>query len=659
MNSGCAAASSLDTARTSQRAGRSLEAERLTQSREHLAVVERLPGGLDGRLDLLDAARKVGERAVLFGGHPHREQHVRDALEGGVVRVEHDQRVELGQQLDAAEVGRVEHVVAHHDHPIDAAAAQAVEHGAGVAEAERTRARRVRSLVGLHQQCIGGALYHRDPGGFGAERVEQTTEREEFFVGRVRRGEPRDHTPPLVSTSFLSRAAADSMAAVKLVTSGTPSEARTSGSFKPIGCADLVIRHPAGVADPGLVHGVVATRQVAVDLVVRDSEVDVAAVAAPGADARHVVQEPDADLESEVLGGERADGADVGHVHRVVVRERHARVGLDHRVIAAIQDGELAGARDLAREAHAAAAQDAALLIKDDGRPEIHVLLERAARLARARLAHAVLVGVVLELALARLIADRTIERMVDEQQLHHAFARAAHGIALRAHDHAFGHGRVAGDLELGHALDLDLTQAAGAVDRELRVPAVVRDLDAVHQQADVVERLQERPAGGDLDLDVVDGDARHLQLEALGERTLALARRAPRNPRGSGAAGPAPARRRRRRRRRWSGPPSWRRCRAGCRCRRRCPAPRSMRSMILCIQPVPSRHCVHWPQDSSRKKYEITQATLTMQVVSSITMIPPVPSMVLRSRRNSFAIGTSSWPRAGSASTCRRGSRP
>ena len=38
-------------------------------------------------------------------------------------------------------------------------------------------------------------------------------------------------------------------------------------------------------------------------------------------------------------------------------------------------------------------------------------------------------------------------------------------------------------------------------------------------------------------------------------------------------------------------------------------------------------------------------QATRTMQVVSSITMIPPVPSMVLRSRRNSLAMRTSSSP--------------
>ena len=40
-----------------------------------------------------------------------------------------------------------------------------------------------------------------------------------------------------------------------------------------------------------------------------------------------------------------------------------------------------------------------------------------------------------------------------------------------------------------------------------------------------------------------------------------------------------------------------------------------------------------------------MTQAARTMQVVSSITMMPPVPSMVWRSRRDSLAMGTSSWP--------------
>ena len=77
---------------------------------------------------------------------------MRDALEGRVMRVEHDQRVELREQIDAAEIGRVEHVVAHHDQAIDAAAAQAIEHGARIAEAERARAGRVRGLVGLHEQ---------------------------------------------------------------------------------------------------------------------------------------------------------------------------------------------------------------------------------------------------------------------------------------------------------------------------------------------------------------------------------------------------------------------------------------------------------------------------------------------------------------------------
>src|SRR6185436_9223438 len=46
---------------------------------------------------------------------------------------------------------------------------------------------------------------------------------------------------------------------------------------------------------------------------------------------------------------------------------------------------------------------------------------------------------------------------------------------------------------------------------------------DAVHQEARVVERLQERAALGDLERIAVDGDARHLELEAPGERAALL----------------------------------------------------------------------------------------------------------------------------------------
>ena len=51
--------------------------------------------------------------------------------------------------------------------------------------------------------------------------------------------------------------------------------------------------------------------------------------------------------------------------------------------------------------------------------------------------------------------------------------------VALRVDDHALGRLGVAGDLELGHLLDLDQAHAAVAVDGEIGVVAEVRDLDA------------------------------------------------------------------------------------------------------------------------------------------------------------------------------------
>jgi hypothetical protein len=39
--------------------------------------------------------------------------------------------------------------------------------------------------------------------------------------------------------------------------------------------------------------------------------------------------------------------------------------------------------------------------------------------------------GLVLEVAFAALVADRAIERMVDQQEFHHALARLAHAGVL------------------------------------------------------------------------------------------------------------------------------------------------------------------------------------------------------------------------------------
>ena len=57
-------------------------------------------------------------------------------------------------------------------------------------------------------------------------------------------------------------------------------------------------------------------------------------------------------------------------------------------------------------------------------------------------------------------------------------------------------------------------------------------------------------------------------------------------------------------------------------------PAPFSIRYMIRSNQPEPSRHGVHWPQDSREKNLVMRQAARTTQVAESMTTIAPEPSI-------------------------------
>jgi hypothetical protein len=99
--------------------------------------------------------------------------------------------------------------------------------------------------------------------------------------------------------------------------------------------ARLVVREAvakaAVIAHPGVVHGVVAPRQHALDLVLVDAELDVAAVRAARADALVLLEEPHATLVVEVARQQRADRTDVCGVDRVVVVERAFRRGADVR----------------------------------------------------------------------------------------------------------------------------------------------------------------------------------------------------------------------------------------------------------------------------------------------------------------------------------------
>jgi len=76
-------------------------------------------------------------------------------------------------------------------------------------------------------------------------------------------------------------------------------------------------------------------------------------------------------LVEEVLARQRPDGAQIDHVQGQAVVDRLAGKDVDLGVIAAIDDLQLGGTGNLAREAHAARAHDAAVGKERDVRSQI------------------------------------------------------------------------------------------------------------------------------------------------------------------------------------------------------------------------------------------------------------------------------------------------
>src|SRR5207244_6380126 len=83
-----------------------------------------------------------------------------------------------------------------------------------------------------------------------------------------------------------------------------------------------------------------------------------------------------------------------------------------------VERDELAVLGDALGEARAAVAEDAALAVEGDRRRDRDRLLEGALREGHARVAGAPAEGEVLERALAALVADGAVERVVDEDGL-------------------------------------------------------------------------------------------------------------------------------------------------------------------------------------------------------------------------------------------------
>ena len=251
------------------------------------------------------------------------------------------------------------------------------------------------------------------------------------------------------------------------------------------------------VGEPAIVDFRVVARQHALNAAAQSLHIKVRADAVVRADAAVVLQFPGARGEAVGLGGKRADRAEIYHVAGHFGIHRAPEEGGDVRRLAAPRHAEFHHAGDFLAEAHAARAVNAPRHFGGDQRPDV-AARDRALALGEARIVGAVAHRLVLQRALAALVADRAVQRVVDQQKFQRAFLRFARQLRIGERHHALGHRRGAGRQRLrrglhflaqkpiapgrrflGRAAHLHQAHAAVRRDGQLRVVAKARDVDA------------------------------------------------------------------------------------------------------------------------------------------------------------------------------------
>ena len=260
------------------------------------------------------------------------------------------------------------------------------------------------------------------------------------------------------------------------------------------------------VGNPFLVDVVIDAGKRAHDFAPAAVEPDVRADRIADVDRERLLQLPRTGLERIGTRCQCADRAQVDHIGRKLVFRGLFEIGRDLHVLAAPDRADLVHARDFLAEAHAAGAVDAAGHDRLDQRPHIF-LGHRALVLVIARGAATIGHRLILKVAFAALVADRAVERMVDEQELHHTFARGLDHLRVGADFLAFGGRKRATRLRLRRSgLHFDQTHAAIARDAQPFVIAEARDF--------LTRKLAGLEHGGavrNLDFLAVYGDFRHL----------------------------------------------------------------------------------------------------------------------------------------------------
>ena len=238
-----------------------------------------------------------------------------------------------------------------------------------------------------------------------------------------------------------------------------------------------LVGEAVAVSNPAFINGFVFERKYPHDLVVLDLNNQISAGRVMRTDRLAARQLPSPGAVAKRFAGQRADRTKVNHVARQFGVDRHADKRFYLGMFTAVRHAQLHHTGHFLTETYTAGAVNAAAHFLH-GYQRAHVLVEhRAFFFLIPRLARTITDRQILQLALAALITDRAIQRVIDQQKLHHALLSFDGFVVFGMHDHALRHRRSAGRHGLGRLFHIDQAHAAVGCDAEFLVIAKMRNI--------------------------------------------------------------------------------------------------------------------------------------------------------------------------------------
>ncbi len=235
------------------------------------------------------------------------------------------------------------------------------------------------------------------------------------------------------------------------------------------------------------------------DLVIAHAQCGFATVRAVRADGRNILHFPRPRFVSIGAAGQCAHRANINAHPALFAFQVIFAVGDDNRVRATHAHAQRLHIHAFITNTHAAEAQDAARrIVINQVRPlflwPVNLFFHEPAGIRAVAEHH------VLQFALAAFVADRTIQRVVAQQEFQHELPRVAYRLGVGAHHHAFGDHLGARGLQFGRLFHFDQAHPAGRLQRKSRVVAERR-----HFNAQPPRRFNHQRSGGNLNVAVVN----------------------------------------------------------------------------------------------------------------------------------------------------------